>query len=55
MMETNLEELVRQYEALWENGAPMEQIVEFCRRHSQEEENENSPLLRILSSSLKWG
>ena len=54
-METNIEKLVRQYEALWENDAPMEQIVEFCRCHSQEEENENAPLLRILSSSLKWG
>ena len=30
-----LTELVKQYEVLWETDAPMEQIVDFCRRHLQ--------------------
>ena len=55
-MENSFEELLSQYEALWENDAPMEQIVDFCRRYSQqEEENGNNLLSGILSSSLKWG
>ena len=53
MMETNIEELVRQYEALWENDAPMEQIVEFCRQLLKPDAD--TPLIRILHNSRKWG
>ena len=57
-METNIEELVKQYEALWENDAPMEQIAEFCRQQLQlvEYERVNRPCLEIiLHNSRKWG
>ena len=57
-METNIEELVKQYEALWENDAPMEQIVEFCRQQLQlvEYGRINRPCLGIiLHNSRKWG
>ena len=50
-MESNIEELKSQYEALWENDAPMEQIVEFCRQHLDEERT----LWDILRNSAKWG
>ncbi len=50
-METNFKELVSQYEALWENDAPREQIVEFCRQHLDEDET----LFYILINSVKWG
>ena len=49
--------LVKQYEALWENGAPMEQIVGFCRHYSQKQlENKRgeTPLLEVLRQSAKW-
>ena len=49
-MENNIEELVTQYEALWENDAPMEQIVEFCHQHLDEEKT----LFLILAYSAKW-
>ncbi len=54
----DIEALVKQYEALWENDAPMEQIVGFCRRYSQkllEDERGETPLLNILCQSDKWG
>ena len=55
-METIIEELKSQYDALWENDAPMEQIVDFCRCHSREEdENGNEPLSYTLLRSPKWG
>ena len=53
-----IEELVKQYEALWENDAPMEQIVGFCRHYSQkllEDEIGDTPLLKVLCQSEKWG
>ena len=50
-METNFKELVSQYEALWENDTPREQIVEFCRQHLDEDET----LFYILINSVKWG
>ena len=53
-----IEELVKQYEALWENDAPMEQIVGFCRHYSQkllEDERGETPLIKILRESEKWG
>ena len=53
-----MDELVKQYEALWENDAPMEQIVDFCRRYSQklmEDERGEMPLINILCQSDKWG
>ena len=50
-METIIEELKSQYEALWENDAPREQIVEFCRQHLDEDET----LFYILINSVKWG
>ena len=52
-----ISELVKQYEALWENGAPMEQIVGFCRQYSQKQlENKRgeTPLLEVLRQSAKW-
>ena len=50
-METIIEELKCQYDALWENDAPMEQIVDFCRQHLDEDET----LFYILINSVKWG
>ena len=66
MMENNDEELLRRYEALWENDAPMEKIVDFCRQHlglAVELKNENKQhvqvdsdqFFRALSKSTKWG
>ena len=52
-MENNIEELTSQYEALWENDAPMEQIVEFCGQHLGEEKM--LLLCDILGNSAKWG
>ena len=57
-MENNIEELTRQYEALWENDAPMEQIVKFCRRYSRtvlEDEHGKVPLNSVLEQSRIWG
>ena len=51
-MGSNFEELMSQYEALWENDAPMEQIVEFCRHHLDEDKE---TLFYILLNSAKWG
>ena len=48
-----IEELVKQYEALWENDAPMEQIVEFCRQQNTVIDRRNT-LVDILRQS-KWG
>jgi hypothetical protein len=55
-----LTELVKQYEVLWETDAPMEQIVDFCRRHLQMAKinpkgHEESELLSILKQSNRWG
>ena len=63
--------LVHEFEALWENDAPMPQIVDFCRQHlntkfvykrqaEQEGFNETLekryiPLEDILPESNKWG
>ncbi len=52
------DELVQQYEQLWENGAPMEQIADFCRHHLQKinhQDKEENELLCILRQSYKWG
>ena len=51
-MENSFEELLRQYEALWENDAPKEQIVDFCRQHLDEDEKR---LFYVLVTSAKWG
>ena len=54
----DIEALVKRYEAFWENDAPMEQIVGFCRRYSQklmEDERGEMPLINILCQSDKWG
>lgn len=54
----DIEALVKRYEALWENDAPMEQIVGFCRHYSQkllEDERGMTPLIKILCQSEKWG
>ncbi len=54
----DIEALVKRYEALWENDAPMEQIVGFCRHYSQkllEDERGETPLIKILQQSDKWG
>ena len=54
----DIEALVKRYEALWENDAPMEQIVGFCRHYSQklmEDEKGETPLLKVLRQSDKWG
>jgi len=55
-----LTELVKQYEVLWETDAPMEQIVDFCRRHLQMAKinpkgHEEAELLSILKQSNRWG
>ena len=63
--------LVHEFESLWDNDAPIPQIVEFCRQHistrfaykqqvSQEEPNETMEksyilLENILRESNKWG
>lgn len=52
------DELVQQYEQLWENDAPMEQIADFCRHHLQKinhQDKEETELLCILRKSYKWG
>ena len=49
----DIEELVKQYEALWENDAPMEQIVDFCRQQNTVIDRQNT-LVDILRQS-KWG
>ena len=52
------DELVQQYEQLWENGAPMEQIADFCRHHLQKinhQDKEETELFCILRKSYKWG
>ena len=54
----DIEALVKRYEALRENDAPMEQIVGFCRHYSQkllEDERGETPLIKILRESEKWG
>ena len=42
---------------MWENDAPMEQIVKFCRRYSWkvlEDEHGRTPLYYVLKQSYIW-
>ena len=54
----NIDALREQYEALWEKGASMEQIMEFCRCHLEPVKKNGRmevPLVSILQSSRTWG
>ena len=64
----NLHELRWQYEALWENYSPLDEIVDFCRRLAVARTEVDfsrrlavartemdSPLAQILQNSTKWG